>query len=127
MKKLLFSFLIFTFCNLHAQIVNIPDPIFKNYLVSKSTINTNGDGEIQVSEAVAFTNGISIEYLNVLDLTGIEAFINLSWLICTNTKFTSMDVSKNTKLTFIYCIYTKLTSLDVSKNTSLTSLEWCKF
>ena len=36
------------------QNVYIPDANFKNYLIINSAINTNGDGEIQVSEASSF-------------------------------------------------------------------------
>ena len=35
------------------QNVNIPDANFKSYLVGNTSINTNGDSEIQVSEATA--------------------------------------------------------------------------
>lgn len=38
-----------------AQIVNIPDLTFKAYLVNNSSINTNMDTEIQLSEANAYT------------------------------------------------------------------------
>ena len=34
------------------QNVNIPDANFKAYLVANSLINTNGDTEVQISEAV---------------------------------------------------------------------------
>ena len=40
------------------QNVNIPDAIFKEYLVNNTAINTNGDYEIQVSEASVFNGGI---------------------------------------------------------------------
>ena len=35
----------------NAQNVNIPDAVFKALLVNNPAINTNGDGEIQVTEA----------------------------------------------------------------------------
>ena len=38
--------------------VNIPDANFKAYLVGDSAINTNGDNQIQVSEAIAFNDTI---------------------------------------------------------------------
>ena len=56
MKKLLLILLCLPLMTL-GQNVNIPDANFKAYLVGNAAINTNGDTEIQVSEAAAF-NGI---------------------------------------------------------------------
>ena len=63
MKKLIFLALLFS-QSITAQIVNIPDVNFKAYLVGNSSINTNLDSEIQVSEATAFTGTVSLQ-LNV--------------------------------------------------------------
>ena len=49
-KKLLLILLCLPFIGF-GQNVNIPDANFKAYLVGESDINTNGDSEIQVSEA----------------------------------------------------------------------------
>jgi len=38
--------------------VYIPDLNFKGYLVGSTNINTNGDNEIQLSEAIAYTSNI---------------------------------------------------------------------
>ena len=104
------------------QIVNIPDANFKDFLVNNTSINTNGDSEIQVSEASAFTGGIDCSFENISDLTGIEAFTALTVLYCGNNQLTSLDVSSNTALTQLYCLENNLTSLDVSNNTSLLGL-----
>jgi hypothetical protein len=37
----------------------------------------NGDGEIQVSEAIGYSGALHIGNQNTSDLTGIEAFVNL--------------------------------------------------
>ena len=69
--------------NIKSQIVNIPDPNFKNVLLQgQAGINTNGDNEIQISEAIAFTGTIDCSGQNIKDLTGIEAFVNLKKLYC---------------------------------------------
>ena len=47
-----------------AQIVNIPDPIFKAELINAG-VDTNGDGEIQVSEAIV-VNLIDVSYSPIL-------------------------------------------------------------
>ncbi len=110
---LLLSFLI------NAQIVNIPDANFKACLVGNSFINSNGDSEIQVSEAVAISGVIDCSHKNIINLTGIEAFINISYLTCNDNQLTSLDVSKNTDLISLDCSNNQLIMLDVSKNNAL--------
>ena len=121
MKKLLLILLCLPLIGL-SQNVNIPDPNFKAYLVGDSTINTNGDAEIQVSEASAFNGAIGCGALNIYDLTGIEAFTALTSLSCYDNQLTSLDVSQNTALTYLALTNNQLTSLDVSQNTALTTL-----
>ena len=108
------------------QIVNIPDANFKAYLVGNAFINTNGDTEIQVTEASAFNGTIDCSSMNISDLTGIQAFTALTQLRCQNNQLSSINVSKNTALTELRCdkqsYKNPLTSLDVSKNTALTQL-----
>ena len=112
------------------QNVNIPDAIFKAYLVNITAINTNADNEIQVSEASVYNGGISLLQepgasfggLNITDLTGIEAFVSLTSLYCYDNQLTSLDVSTCTALTDLTCSFNQLTSLDVSGCTALTTL-----
>ena len=106
------------------QNVNIPDANFKAYLVGNTAINTNGDNEIQVSEASAFNGKISCIHKNITNLTGIEAFTALTKLECSYNQLKRLDVSKNSSLTDLSCGGNQLKRLDVSKNTSLTDL-WC--
>ena len=122
MKKIILSILILTTISVSAQNVSIPDANFKTYLVGNTAINTNGDTEIQTSEATAFTGLISCGGLTISDLTGIEAFTNLTDLRCNNNAITSLNVSQNTALTGLYCHNNSLTSLNVTNNTALTYL-----
>ena len=105
------------------QNVNIPDSNFKTYLVGEPLINTNGDSEIQQSEATAFNGTISCYYMNISDLTGIENFTALTTLFCYENQLTSLDVSQNTALTTLFCDFNQLTSLDVSGATDLYFLQ----
>lgn len=109
----------------NAQDVHIPDANFKAYLVGNSAINTNGDSEIQVSEAVAFTGGIYCYNKNIFDLSGIEAFTNITILYCYSNNLTNLDLSQNTQLIDFQCHSNQLISLDISKNILLQAL-WCK-
>ena len=105
------------------QVVYIPDANFKKYLIGNEDINTNGDNEIQLSEATSFEGEINCGNMNISNLNGIEAFTALTGLDCGDNYLTSLDVSKNTALTSLYCHSNQLTSLDVSKNTALTDLD----
>ena len=106
------------------QNVNIPDANFKAYLVGEPSINTNGDSEIQVSEATAYNGGIGNFAWpgSVSDLTGIEYFTAVTSLSVNTQLLTSLDVSNNTALTTLYCGNNQLTSLDVSNNIALEEL-----
>ncbi len=103
-------------------LITIPDANFKAYLVAQSSINTNGNTEIECSEASAFTGTINCSSLSISDLTGIEAFTALTQLYCFTNLLSSLDVSSNTNLTHLNCSVNLLNSLDVSNNTSLTLL-----
>ncbi len=106
----------------NAQTVNIPDANFKAYLVGNSEINTNGDDEIQVSEAAAFSGDMSCSLLGIADLTGIETFTALTLLDCNYNQLTTIDISANTALSWLHCGGNQLTNLDLSSNTGLTWL-----
>lgn len=124
-KKLLLCIItITTFYALNAQNVNIPDANFKAALLADSEINTNSDGEIQVSEATAFTGALAVPSLGISDLTGIEAFTNIYRLFCEGNLLTSLDVSANTKLEWLFCTDNQITSIDVSMLPKLHNF-WC--
>ena len=122
MQSFLLSFISILALNSYAQNVNIPDANFKAYLVGNTLINTNGDAEIQVSEATAFAGDIDCVNSSISDLTGLEAFTALTYLGCSYNNITSLDMSNNIALEYLYCGPNQLTSLDVSYNTALTGL-----
>lgn len=105
-----------------AQIVNIPDANFKNSLITLG-VDTNTDGEIQVAEAAALTGALNIAGQNIADLQGIEAFVNITELNCTQNQLTSLDVSSNTVLLDLRCTQNLITTLNVSNNLNLTILQ----
>src|SRR5690606_36300480 len=106
-----------------AQIVNVPDANFKNALLNHNpVIDTNGDGEIQVSEA-AVTLGLFLTQKNISDMTGIEAFVNIQELWCGNNEFTELDISQNIDLIKLFCSFNDISELDISNNVNLKNLE----
>jgi len=104
------------------QNVKIPDQAFKACLIRDTAINTSGDTEISVTEAQAFTGTIRCGSKNISDLTGIEAFVNITALYCFNNQLSSLDISNNTALERLDCRNNQLSSLDASDNTALSSL-----
>lgn len=107
---------------LNAQNVHIPDTNFKNYLLNHTGINTDGDTEIQISEAMSFTGTMDCSYRGIADLTGIEAFVKLTILNCKYNQLTSLDISNNTALVYLDFRDNYLTTLDISNNTALRHL-----
>lgn len=106
-----------------AQNVHIPDANFKKALVEHyPKIDTNGDGEIQVSEAESYTRHVTVYKKGVTDVTGIEAFINIESFSCDYNNISSIDISKNTKLKRFSCWDNNISSIDVSNNLLLESI-----
>ncbi|CAM1370817.1 T9SS type A sorting domain-containing protein [Tenacibaculum xiamenense] len=100
-------------------IVTIPDANFKSILLNHSpVIDTNGDGEIQVSEAESVTGTINAEGNSrpdnekISDLTGIEAFVNIKDLHCQENNLSSIDLSKNVLLENVFMTNNQITSFD---------------
>ena len=118
-NSLLLLFLLIHFCS-SAQVVDIPDANFKSALLNHNPIiDTNGDGEIQVSEANNYSQAIDVISKNISNLEGIEEFTNLTKLECNNNEITNIDISNNIALTWFECRNNLLTSLDVSELSEL--------
>lgn len=117
MKKIIYLTLIF--CGIaNAQIVNIPDTNFKNKLLQANpasniakdasgnnmVVDINGDGEIQLSEA-ANVYQLRLYQSGIQDLSGIEAFANLTLLDCSSNNLTELDLSSNPNLVTLWAIF----------------------
>jgi hypothetical protein len=99
--------------------VNIPDTAFLHALIDEE-VDTNGDSLISYAEAEVIIS-IDVSDRGIIDMTGIEAFVNLDTLECSRNSVTSLDLSNNTMLKDLSCNLCQLKSLNVSKN---TLLEW---
>ncbi len=122
MKTILLFLSVLSSTALFGQNVYIPDATFKLLLIGNTSVNTNLDTEIQVSEATAFDDFIYVPSAGISDMTGIEAFTAITGLDCQFNQLTSLDVSQNVALEFLNCWGNQLTSLDVSQNTALETL-----
>ncbi|WP_281988794.1 T9SS type A sorting domain-containing protein [Aquimarina aggregata] len=104
------------------SVVYIPDVNLKQALVDNLVINTNADTEIQVTEAEAYTGNLNLFSKNIIDMTGIEAFVNIKALFVEDNNISSIDLSSNTLLKYLSISKNQLDSLDVSNLLNLTNL-----
>lgn len=126
MKKLLLSIVTVSAFStaVNAQNVIIPDASFKAYLLGNAAINTDADPtEISVTEASSYTGSIICPNLGISDLSGIESFVNITGLTCSNNAIGTLDVSQNTALFYLSCYSNGLSSLEVTQNTALQNLQ----
>ncbi|WP_033960300.1 DUF7619 domain-containing protein [Psychroserpens jangbogonensis] len=153
--KNLYTLLVALFISftLNAQIIDIPDANLKNALVNTPCVSvqgnpntdadTNDDGEIEVSEALAITTALLLQDQSISSLEGIENFVNLSTLSVGNNQistfefswlpnlttlsihnnlFEFLDVNNAPNLMYLECTNNQLTSLDISNTPNLLSL-----
>jgi len=99
--------------------VNIPDNRFKTALLADTAINVDDNQEISIKEAAAFEGDIEVQNLGIADMTGLEAFSNVTRISCFGNELTQLDVSKNTKIIQLLCESNAITRLDISSNVSL--------
>lgn len=120
-----------------AQTLNIPDPNFKAKLLvancasfdatgtnRTNDVDTNNDGEIQLSEAQAVT-GLFLPHNNnstggeITSMEGLEYFTNLKSLYCRGNQITTLDVSMLNVLTKLGCANNFITEISLPQSGSL--------
>lgn len=131
-KSYLLMLLAFGLSN--AQTVTIPDANFKNRLLHtncasfedgapansfNAPVDTNSDGEIQLSEAIAVkglrvNTSIMTTTNDILSLEGISNFSNLPYLNCLGNQIAALDVTMMPDLFELNCSYNHLATLDFS-------------
>ena len=105
--------------------VTFEDPTFGDYCTSQ--YDTNGDGVLTNDEA-ASVKTLTLDantdktLTGITSLSGIENFTGLEKLSCTMCEFTSVDLSRNTRLKDLDLMYGKLTALNVSSLPELETL-----
>ena len=100
------------------ETIEFSDPIFEQYCLTE--FDANNDGKISFSEAKRATN-ITINQKGISSIDEIHYFTELTQLVCNDNNLTSIDVSKNARLTMLYCQNNKLTSINVN-NSKLENL-----
>lgn len=82
----------------------------------------NGDGIISPEEAEN-VRWIDVTDMGISSLKGVECFTELEILYCANNALTSLDLSRNTKLTHLHCYYNQLEALNITGCTKLIDAE----
>ncbi|WP_426485152.1 DUF7619 domain-containing protein [Flavobacterium sp. 2] len=123
------------FASVNSQIIIIPDVDFKAKLLEADVTNdiakdnnqknikidSNGDGEIQESEALE-VRFLKITFTKAVSLEGIKKFTNLWNLQCSKNQLTSLDVSNLPDLTDVSCYDNMLTSINLSGSNKILEL-----
>ena len=119
MKYICVSILLFFCLNLKAQTTNIPDGNFEQELVDQG-IDTNGlNGNILDTDAQAVTN-LALAGTTISDITGINAFTNLTDLDLGNNQVVNVSLTALTQLVnFRTNDNAALSSIDLTQNTLL--------
>jgi hypothetical protein len=123
MKKIITSFAIAITINCSSQTyVTIPDANFVTYLQGLIPAAMSGN-QLDTSSALVTTNthSISVAGLSIANLSGVQYFSSLTYLVCGANSLTSLPVLPNT-LAYLACGGNYLTSLPSLPN-SLTYID----
>ena len=103
--------------------ISIPDLNFETELIAQG-IDTDGlvNGQISNADALAKTGTLNVDNKNIADLTGIEAFTNITRLDCTFNNLTALDFSAITGLLQVRCRNNNITAINTTSNTNLQEL-----
>ena len=111
-----------TFFSLDCSIA-IPDANFEAKLIA---LGIDSDGTInqkmEIGDALAVTDTLDIPNANILDLTGIEHFTNMTHLLANGNNLTTINLDSNTNLITVSLFNNSLDSLDVTLLTNITEL-----
>lgn len=105
------------------QYLLIPDSHFEQILIDQG-IDADGtiNGQMLREDAEQVQRldlNLNSHFGEIEDLTGIEGFVNITYLSAAGQNLMDIDVSSNTKLDTLYLQNNYLTTLDLSKNTDL--------
>ena len=118
MKKTFLLFLLLSVSICSAQYTSLPDTNFEKALINLGIDSGSIDGKVLTSNISSITS-LDIYGKGISDITGIQDFISLKYLKCSDNNLLNIDISKNTVLTELDISVNFLTTLDVSKNTNL--------
>jgi hypothetical protein len=142
MKKLYFLLCLIFGLSLNAQIISFSDANFKVKLLAANTgnefakgifgnsivVDTNGNGEIEVSEALNvyelyFWSPFLSTTNDIVNLDGIQSFQNLKKLNCFGNSIINLDLQGLNNLEFLQASQNNITGVNFSGLISLKEIE----
>lgn len=124
MRITLFLYLVLLTALSFGQIINFPDANFKNALLNHNpVIDSNQDGEIQVSEANLFNGFLQLPANNIADFSGLEEFSAIDSLFIENNTIGDFDFPTLTELEYLVLISDEITSINLSSYSFLSELK----
>ncbi|MDG1730232.1 MAG: T9SS type B sorting domain-containing protein [Algibacter sp.] len=121
-KCIIISFCLITI-NSRSQNTFIPDDNFEQALIDFGLDTPPLDDNVLTLNIIGITD-LDIANRNITDLTGIEDFISLTNLDCSNNQLTVLNITQNTNLIELYCSENQLTNIDITSLSNLVRL-WC--
>ncbi|MCG8582444.1 MAG: hypothetical protein MI866_21140 [Bacteroidales bacterium] len=107
--------------------IEIPDSEFENILIEQGI---DSDGIINqkilrtdAEQVIRLDLNKDASFGEVSDLTGIEGFINITYLSASQQNIETVDLSSNTQLDTLYLFANSLDNIDLSKNTALLEVD----
>ncbi|WP_347922168.1 T9SS type A sorting domain-containing protein [Pontimicrobium sp. SW4] len=107
--------------NCHFTEAYVPDNNFEQALIDLG-YDTTLDGYVKINsiDTITFLN---VNSKNIIDLTGIEAFLNLKTLYAVGNSITSVNFSNNVLLEDLYFNNNQLSTINLSSNTNLKQFQ----
>tara|TARA_R110000868_G_scaffold250386_1_gene506915 strand:+ start:19473 stop:20399 length:927 start_codon:yes stop_codon:yes gene_type:complete len=107
--------------------LSIPDSHFETILIEQG-IDSDGMVNHQMlrsdaKEVAQLDLNLSANFGEIVDLTGIEGFVNLRLLSASGQKIEHVDLSANTLLDTLYLTANLISSIDLSNNTNLVLVD----
>jgi hypothetical protein len=98
----------------------IPDDKFEKSLIEQG-LDDVFDGKVLTSK-VSNLKLFRMEHTHVKNITGIESFVSVENLFLWDNDFTTIDLSRNTKLKILGLSECPVSNVDLSKNTELIEI-----
>ncbi|WP_111683809.1 T9SS type A sorting domain-containing protein [Winogradskyella tangerina] len=100
----------------------VPDDNFEQALIN---LGIDSDGTLNnfvPTADVAVVTILDVSSLSIEDLTGIQDFVALQDLNCSNNSLSTLNLSANVTLEILDCSMNQIEALELTSNTALTSL-----
>jgi Leucine-rich repeat (LRR) protein len=110
-----------SFSDTYCRYTQIPDSNFETELETLGYDDISGDGQVPTA-LIEVVTSLDVRNLNISDLTGIEDFVALEALYCSDNNLTTVNVSTLTNLQTFWALANNLTSIDLTNNPAITDI-----